>query len=139
MTLLHMDLGGNPLPELGDVADDAHHPATLAQPVEHGHHLFEGVLVQGAESLIHEERLHPGPGGLRRDDVGEAQREREAGQERLAARQCRGVPVLASPRVAGQQPESGPARTTTCVGVHQRVPAGGHREQALAGRGRDLL
>jgi hypothetical protein len=52
--LVDADLGGDALPELGDVADDADHAAAFAQAVEHGHDLFEGVLVQAAEALIDE-------------------------------------------------------------------------------------
>src|SRR5580693_2247357 len=53
------DLGGNALPQLGDVADDADHPAAFAQAVEHGHHLFQGVFIQAAEALVDEQRLDP--------------------------------------------------------------------------------
>ena len=81
----HLYLRGNPLAQLGDMADDADDPAALAQAVEDGHDLVEGLLVEGAEPFVHEECLHPAAACLGGDDVGEAQREREAGQEHLAA------------------------------------------------------
>src|SRR5580704_6438720 len=119
------DLGGDALPELGDVADDADHSAAFAQAVEHGHDLFEGVLIQAAEALIDEERLDPGAARLGGDDGGQAEGEGQAGQEGLAAGQRTGVAVHPGPAVAGEQAEAGPARAAAGVGVHQRVAAGG--------------
>ena len=133
------DLGGDALPELGDVADDADHAAAFPQAVEHAHHLFEGVLVQAAEALVDEQRLDPGAARLGGDHVGQAEGEGQAGQERLAAGERAGVAVHAGPAVAGEQAEAGPARAAAGVGVHERVAAGGHLEQPLAGGGRDLL
>src|SRR5215472_7238818 len=78
VALVHADLGGDALLELGYVADDADHPASLAQPVEHGHHLVQGLLVQAAEALVDEQRLDPGPARLGGDNVGEAEGEGQA-------------------------------------------------------------
>src|SRR5205814_4957730 len=64
LSLVHPDLGGDALPELDDMADDADHAAALAQAVKHGHHLFQGVLVQAAEALIDEQWLDPGSARL---------------------------------------------------------------------------
>jgi hypothetical protein len=122
LTFVHADLGGDALPQLGDVADDADHAAALAQAVEHGHHLFEGFLVEAAEALVDEQRLYPGAAGLGRDHVGQAEREGQAGQERLAAGQRAGVAVHPGPGVAGEQAEAGAARAAARVGVHQRGP-----------------
>src|SRR5580658_7058959 len=122
LALVHADLGRDALPQLGDVADDTDHPAAFAQAVEHGHHLFQGVLIQAAEPLVDEQRLDPGPARLGGDDVREAERERQAGQERLAAGQRAGVPVHPGPGVAGEQAEPGTACPAARVGVHERVP-----------------
>src|SRR3984957_7399529 len=99
----HVDLSGNALAEFGDVADDAHDPAARPQAVEDVHPLVEGLLVQGAESLVDEERLHRGAGRLGGDHVGQAEREGEAGQERLAAGGGGGGPVNAGPEGTGAQ------------------------------------
>src|SRR5712692_8445006 len=125
LALADLDLGRDALPELGYVADDAHHPASLAQAVEHGHHLLEGVLVEAAEALVDEQRLDPGAAGLGGDHVGEAEGQGQAGQERLAAGQRAGVAVHPGPAVAGEQAEAGPARAAAGVGVDQRVASRG--------------
>src|SRR5260370_35440383 len=90
LTLADLDLSGDALPELGHVADDAHHPAALAQAVEHGHHLLEGVLVEAAEALADEQRLDPGAAGLGGDHGGETEGPGQAGPERLTAGQRAG-------------------------------------------------
>src|SRR5580704_4612863 len=110
--LVHADLGRDALLQLGDVADDADHPASLAQAVEYGHYLVQGLLVQAAEALVDKQRLDPGPARLGGDDVGQAEGQGQAGQEGLAAGQGAGVAVHAGPGVAGQQAEPGTARAT---------------------------
>src|SRR3974377_1016049 len=70
VALVHADLSGDALPQLGYVADDADHPASPAQPVAHGHHLVQGLLVRAAEALVDEQRLDPGPARLGGDHVG---------------------------------------------------------------------
>ena len=79
--------GGDALAQLGDVGDDADGAAALAQAVEHVEHLVERALVERAEALVDEQRLQAAAARLGGDDVGEAEREREAGEERLAAGQ----------------------------------------------------
>jgi DHA2 family methylenomycin A resistance protein-like MFS transporter len=103
LALADVQLGGDALAELRDVADDADDPAALAQPVEHVHHLVERVGVEAAETLVDEQRLEACAAGLRAHDVGEPQREREAGEERLAPGQGGGVPIDARPAVPRQQ------------------------------------
>jgi hypothetical protein len=139
VALVHADLGGDALPQLGDVADDADHAPALAQPVEHRHHLLQRFLIQAAEPLVDEQRLDPGSPGLGGDHVGEAERQGQAGQERLAAGQRARVAVHPCPGIAGEKPETGTAGAPARVGVHQRVPARGHPGQPLAGGRRDLL
>jgi DHA2 family methylenomycin A resistance protein-like MFS transporter len=102
--LAHVELSGDPLAELGDVADDADDAASLAQPVEDVHHLVEGVRVEAAEPLVDEQGLEARAPRLGTDHVGQAEREREAGQEGLAPGQRRGVPIDARPAVPRQQP-----------------------------------
>ena len=53
------------------MADDADRSTALAQPVEHGHHLVEAVVVEGAEALVDEEGLQVEAAGLLADRVGE--------------------------------------------------------------------
>ena len=122
------------------MADHAHDAATLAQAVEHVHHLVEGVLVEGAEPLVDEQRLDAGAAGLGHDDVRQAESQGEAGQERLPARQRAGLPVVTGPAVAGQQaqPRTRPALGRP-VGVHEGVATLRHAEQPHAGGRRDLL
>src|SRR5271155_2072490 len=79
LALVHADLGWDALLQLGHVADDADHPPSLAQAVEHGHHLIQGLLVQAAEALVDKQRLGPGPARPGGDHVGEAEGEGEAG------------------------------------------------------------
>src|ERR1035437_9639511 len=51
LALVHADLGRDALPELGDVADDADHPAAVAQAGPQGNKLFPPCLVPPAEAL----------------------------------------------------------------------------------------
>src|SRR3954462_5704775 len=103
MALSDPDLSRDALPELGDVTDDSDHAPALAEAVQHGHHLFEGVLVQAAEALVDEQGLDPGAARLGGDHVDPAEGEGEAGPEGLAAGQGAGVAVDAGPAVAREQ------------------------------------
>jgi len=103
LALAHVQLGGDPLTELGDVADDADDAPALAEPVEDVHHLVESVGIEAAEPFVDEQGLQARAPGLGADDVREAEREREAGQEGLAAGQRRGVPVNSRPAIPRQK------------------------------------
>src|SRR5215213_8640474 len=91
--------GGDSLAQLGDMGDDADGAAALAQLVEHVEHLVERVLVERAEALVDEQRLQAAAAGLGGDDVGEPEREREAGEEGLAAGERGGRTLLAGPAI----------------------------------------
>src|SRR5215831_2749584 len=57
----------HPVLEVGHVTDDADHPAPVAQVVDDGHHLVEGVRVQRAEALVDEQGVEVDSPGLRLD------------------------------------------------------------------------
>ena len=83
---LDAQLHRHALAQLGDVADDPDRAAALAQAVEDVEDLVERALVvERAEALVDEERVEARAAGLGGDDVGEAEREREAGHEGLPA------------------------------------------------------
>src|ERR1700733_7868728 len=71
--LVHADLGRDALLQLGDMGDDADHPASRPQAVENGHRLVQGLLVQAAEALVDEQRLDPGPARPRGDNARQAE------------------------------------------------------------------
>ena len=70
--LVHDGLVRDAGAQVGDVADDAHGAAALAQPVEHGEHLLEAVVVEAAEALVDEQRAEVEPAGLLAHGVGQA-------------------------------------------------------------------
>jgi hypothetical protein len=53
--LADVDAGRDPLAQLGHVADDADDAAAGPEAVQDGHDLVQGVLVQGAETLVDEQ------------------------------------------------------------------------------------
>jgi len=68
---------GHPVLEVGHVADDADHPAAVAQVVDDRQHLVEGGGVQRAESLVDEEGVQVDSPGLRLNHVRQAEGQRE--------------------------------------------------------------
>ena len=84
---LHLDAGGDALLERGHVRDHADQLALPAQPGERLQGGVQGLVVQGAEPLVQEQRVHP---HLAAGHVGEAQRQRQADEEALAAAQVLG-------------------------------------------------
>ena len=122
------------------MADQPDQAAALPEPVEDVHHLVEGLLVQRAEPLVHEQGLDPGPARLGLDHVGQPQRQSQRGEEGLAAGQRAGVAVLARPAVTGQQSEAGAGTALhRAVGVDEGVAALGHPQQPSAGDRGHLL
>ena len=107
-TLVHDDLVGDAGAQLGHVADDADGAAALAQPVEHGQHLLEAVVVEAAEALVDEQRAEVEAAGLLAHGVGQPEGQGQRGHEGLAAGQRGGV---ARPdRSTGRAP-AGPGRS----------------------------
>ena len=96
------ELGRDPVAHLGHVADHADRAAVLAQGVEDVEHVVEGLGVEGAEALVDEQGLQVGAAGLVGDDVGQAEREGQGDDERLATGQ--------GGRVAATRPTSRRAR-----------------------------
>lgn len=68
-----------------------------AQGVEDVEDLVEGVFVEGAEAFVDEQGSQGAPAGFLRDDVGQAEGEREGGGEGLASGQGGGLPFGAGP------------------------------------------
>src|SRR5664279_986782 len=85
--LVHPDLRRHPLPQLSDVAHQAHDAAAVTQAVQDVHHFFQRVFVQGAEPLVDEQGLDRRPARLRGDHIGQTESEGEASKERLATGQ----------------------------------------------------
>ncbi len=135
------DLGGDALPQVGDMADDADEPAAGAQVVQDVHDLLQAVGVEAAEALVDEQRIHGLTAGLGGDHVGESQRQGQRGLKGLPTGQGRGVPPAARPGVLDEQPEPGPAASVAAFTgvVDQGEPAAAHRRQPPARRGCDLL
>lgn len=69
------------------MGDDTHQPLPLAQLAQGLYGLLKGLVVQGAEALIHKHgvQLYPTGGGL--NLVRQPQGQRQGGQEGLAAGQ----------------------------------------------------
>ena len=138
-TLAHLELGGDPVAQLGHVADQPHHPPAVAQRVEGVHHAVERRGVEGAEALVDEEGVELGAAGLVADRVGEAEGQRQRDQERLPSRERGRVALLAVPLVA--DPQAQPAALlagAALVGLLEQVALVGHRAEPLVG-GRDHL
>jgi len=57
--LLDDEPGWNPVGQSWDVRDHAYHPVPFAKSLEGIDNHFEGFWVQGAKSLIDEDRLQP--------------------------------------------------------------------------------
>ena len=126
--------------QVGDVADDAHGAAALAQPVEHGEHLLEAVVVEAAEALVDEQRAEVEPAGLLAHRVGQAQGQGQRGHEGLAARQRGGVADPAGPLVEHPQAQAGPgAAGGSLVGVLEQVAPAAHDGESLVGQRRHRL
>src|SRR4051794_11854452 len=112
------------------MADDADDTAAVTKSVELGHDVVERFVVEGAEPLVDEEGLQPSPAGLLGDDVRETERQRERGEETLAAGQRRGRTSLAGPPVDDREPETRLAVVCVAlVGVHERVTTARHLKQ----------
>src|SRR5256885_16881222 len=108
------------LPKVGDMADDADDATTVPQVVDDGHHLVEGVVVERTEPFIDEQRLEPGTARLSSGHIGEAERERERGEEALPTGQRRRWSLVPSPAIDDGETETGPpAVTVAVVGVHE--------------------
>ena len=100
------------------MADHADGSTALAQPVEHGEHLLEAVVVEAAEALVDEQRAEVEPAGLLADGIGQAERQRQGGHERLPAGQRGGVADPTGPLVEHPQAQPGArppaARSSEC-------------------------
>src|SRR3712207_1604650 len=70
--------------ELGDVRDDADHAPALLEVLEGADREVERFGVEGAEALVDEDRLEADAAGVALHDVGEAERQGEAGEEAFA-------------------------------------------------------
>ena len=115
------------------MADDADAAVPFAQRVQDVEDLVQGLLVQAAEALVDEEGVQPGAARLVGDDVGEAERQGERGEEGLAAGEGGGVALAARPGVDDVQAEAGtpaPARPARRSGRG----CSGRRTCAAAGR-----
>src|SRR5690606_20775245 len=87
VALLDLEADVDPLAELGDVGDDADEP-TSGLKLEQGlHREVEGLGIEAAEALIDEDGLEVDASGVALDHVGQPERERERGDEPLAAAQ----------------------------------------------------
>ena len=75
--LQYLQLRSDPLLHLPHMADEAYYPAAVPQALEGVHHLFQGLLVEAAESLIHKKRLNLDPTGLLLDNVCQPERQGE--------------------------------------------------------------
>src|SRR5512133_1948667 len=80
----HLDPGRDSPAELRDVGDDADHAPLAAERFEHADGLVERLVVERAKALVHEEGVEPPSAAAPEDDVGEAERQREAREEALA-------------------------------------------------------
>ena len=111
-----LQLGVDPAPQIGDMADDAHAAVAFAQGVQDVQHLVEGLVVEAAEALVDEEGVEPDAARLVGDDVRETEREGERGEEGLAAREGRGVALPCRSRrrrrAARARCGRGPARSS---------------------------
>ena len=63
------------------MADDAHQATPLPEFLQGAERQIEGLLVQAAEALVHEDRVEPDSSGMALDHIGEAQGERQGGLE----------------------------------------------------------
>ena len=112
---------------------------SLSQGVKDGHHLFEAVLIQRAETLVDEQRLQVETTGLGPHGVAQSQRQRQRGHERLTSRQRGRLARLPGPGVPDQQAKAAASPLGgTSVGVLQGVAAVTHGREAFVGQGRDL-
>lgn len=66
----HDQLGVDALLHLAHVGDHTDHAAVAAQPVQSLEDLFEGLLVEGPETLVHEERVDLLTAGLCSHHIG---------------------------------------------------------------------
>ena len=131
---------GMPLTQLADVADDAHAASTLAQAVEHAHHLLEALVVERAEALVDEQRLEVEPAGLGADGVAETEGQGQRRHERLATGEGGGLAARTRPGVDDPQAQTAAgAAPGQRVGVDQRVTALRHHLQPLVGQPGHLL
>ena len=64
---------------------DADEPVALGELTQRAHGLPERFLVERAEALIYEERVHLHAAGARLDLLRKPERERERGKKRFAA------------------------------------------------------
>ncbi len=132
-SFLDVQLGRDAFAQMGDVADHPDHAATLPEGVEGVHHVVQGLGVEGAEALVHEQRVEVGSTDLVGDDVGQAEREGQGDHERLAPGQRGRVARLAGPLVTHQQAEA----AAVLPGAPARRCARGRsadRSSATAGR-----
>ena len=77
------------------------------RPFQCIHDLFQRLLVQAAEALVHEERFDVHAAGFVLDDIGQAQRQRERGHEGFAAGERGRVAPLPGPFVHDVQAQPG--------------------------------
>ena len=131
---------GDPAAQVGDVAHDADRAPARPQPVEHGQHLFQAVVVEAAEALVDEQGAEVETTGLLAHGVGQTERQGQRGHERLTAGEGRGVTHPPGPLVEHAQAE--PRASTPggpLVGVLQQVATPAHDGEPFVGQGRDLL
>ena len=108
--------------DVGDHADHAPARRHGAQRLDRG---VEIVAVQGAESLVQEQRFQPAAAA--RHHLDHAEREREGGDELLAAGEAGG-----RPRLSGIAVQDTPLRIGV-LRVDERVPATAHRVEDPGG------
>ena len=89
----HFEAGFDLFAQIGDVGDDADETPARLQPDEGVDGGRQVVGVERAEALVDEHRVELDAALVALHDLGEAERQRERGLERLAARQRRDRPA----------------------------------------------
>src|SRR5699024_8901966 len=140
----HAKTGRHTLTQIRHMADHAHRTATVTQPVQDLQDLLQGVLVQGAEPLVHEECVDVGAARLRPGHIAQPQSQRQRTEEGLPTREGGGIPFGPGPGIHHSHPQTS-RRTCPAVpgglvhGVTHLVPAVGHAEQPVVGGGHHLF
>ena len=122
------------------MGDDAHQAVALGEGEQGLHGLVQGLVVQGAEALVHKHGIQPDASRAGLDHVAQTQGQGQGGQEGFAAGQALDAALAAVAVVDDIQLQAALALAVLRLGAAlQLVLAVGHHRQAQVGPTDDLL
>lgn len=112
---------GDAAAQFGDMADDPDGAVVGAQGVQDVEDLVEGVLVEGAEAFVDEERVQGVAASFVGDDVGQSESQGQGSEEGFASGERVGLAGAAGPGVGDLEPQAGAAPRAAWSSEWERV------------------